>query len=244
MKDSGRDLKRPTISIVSTNMSLHNANTIIQAGETPSFEEHFGFSTSTHPTSTMTSKRYLHLACSNQHYLLRSSFERVRIVSFLVEPLTVERVWPIMRGQDKSLFETSVRDLLYPHVRKDGRSELRGVEVEGNYWAHSNDNVSFFDSDLKFADEFALRPWKRLSVGDVVLVVPEYKRFVVLGGSQGGWGLNVIEEQPEGVEGPWYTDCYSPVVVGVGKMRVVQEFKSRGGVVHNILLLPDVRGVI
>ena len=58
----------------------------------------------------------------------------MRIIDFLVEPLHVERVdvapKPVL---------TSVCNLLLPHVRKDGRSELRGVEVEGNYWAHRHD---------------------------------------------------------------------------------------------------------
>ena len=222
--------------IKSTNMDCYRENKVIQVGEEPSFEEHFGDSTNTHPDFTMTSKRYLHLACSNNHYLLRPSFERVRIVDFLVEPLYVERV-----DVSSKPVLTSVRNLLLSHERKDGRSELRGVEVEGNYWAHRHDNVSHVDGDRDFVDEFLLRPLKRVSVGDVVLVVPAYWRFVVLGGSEDGLELSLVLERPEGAEGGWWAP--SPVLVKIEEVRVVQEFKHRCGSTTNVLLMIDYRGV-
>ena len=64
----------------------------IAVHETPSFEEHFGSSTRTHPDSSMKDKRYLHFANPNSISLLLPEFERVRIADFLVEPLSVERV--------------------------------------------------------------------------------------------------------------------------------------------------------
>ena len=60
---------------------------------------------------------------------------------------------------------------------------MRGVEVEGSYRPHPHDNVSAWDSDRKFVDEYLARPLKRVSVGDEVFVVPGLKKFVVVGGN-------------------------------------------------------------
>ena len=137
---------------------------------------------------------------------------------------------------------TSARDLVFPHERKDGRPELRVVKLEGECIASGrHHNVSYFDGDREFVDDFLNRPLKRVSVGDVVLVVPSYERFVVLGLSADGSGLRLVLEQREGEEGVWYR--VPPVVVEFERVRVVQEFVNSGGFTSNILLLPDFRGI-
>ena len=232
-------MKRATKSETINKMDRYEQNEVLPVGETPSFEKYFGSSTSTDPWSIITSKRYLHLACSNNIYLLLPTFERVKIVGFLVEPLAVEKVDVAPKE-----FFTSARDLVLPHVRKDGKLELRGVKVEGGYVAHSHDNVSYFDQDRKFVDDFLVRPLKRVSVGDVVMVVPSYEKFVVIGLSADGSGLSLVSEQREGEGGSWYRDrAFPPVVVEFERVRVVQEFLNSGGFTINLLLLPDFRGI-
>ena len=103
-------------------MDSYENNKVLPVGETPSYEEHFGHSSTTDPWWNMNSKRYLHLACSNSLYLLLPKFDRVKIVSFLVEPLVVEKVDVAPKE-----IVTSARGLVFPHERKDGRPELRVV---------------------------------------------------------------------------------------------------------------------
>ena len=39
-------------------------------------------------------------------------------------------------------------------IRKDGRFEMREVEVEGSYLPHAHNNVSAWDSNRKFVDDY------------------------------------------------------------------------------------------
>ena len=52
--------------------------------------------------------------------------------------------------------------------------------------------MSYFDNDRKFVDEFVTRQLKRVSVGDVVLVVPLYEKFVVIGRGEDGFSLILV----------------------------------------------------
>ena len=93
-------------------------------------------------------------------------------------------------------------------------------------------------------DDYINRPLKRVSVRDVVLVVPSYKRFVVMGRSADGSGLSLVSEQREGEGGSWYRyRAFPPVVVEFERVRVVQGFLNSGGFTTSILLLPDFRGI-
>ena len=210
-------------------MDSYTNNTVLDIAHdfTPSVEEHFG---SAFPDHDLDKDRYLHHANPNTTYLLLPYYERVKVTSWLVEPLEVERV-----DVHGSAFVTSVRRLVLAHKRKDGRSELRGVVVEGSYIPSRHDNVSMLDSDRKFVNDFSSRPLKRLSVGDRVLVAPEYKKHIVMGESGDGLGVSVVLE-------PW---GWSPVpfVVKFENVRVVQKFVNRHGDVISMLLLPDFRVV-
>ena len=194
---------------------------------TPSVEEYFGSACLDH---NLGNNRYLHSANPNTTYLLLPYYDRVKIADFLVESLTVEKV--DVHGPE---FFTSVRRLVLSHERKDSRYELREVVVEGSYLPSCHDNVSMYDSDRKFFYDFSSRPLKRLSVGDRVLVAPEYKRHIVMGESGDGLGVSVVLEH-------WGWPPV-PFVVKFEDVRVVQNFVSRHGCVVPILLLPDFREV-
>ena len=138
---------------------------------TPSVEEYFG---SACPDHNLGNNRYLHSANPNTTYLLLPYYDRVKIADFLVESLTVEKV--DVHGPE---FFTSVRRLVLSHERKDSRYELREVVVEGSYIPSWHDNVSMQDSDRKFFADYSSRSLKGLSVGDRVLVAPEYKNTLL-----------------------------------------------------------------
>ena len=126
--------------------------------------------------------------------------------------------------------------LVKPHVRKDGIFELRKVEVEGSYRPHPRDNVSCISSDRVFVDEYLSRPLKKLKVGEVVLVLPTFKRFTVVGGFENGSKLE-LELVPERNFAK-----VAPVAVDFRNVRVLQEFE-RDGYLVKILLVPDFRGL-
>ena len=106
--------------------------------------------------------------------------------------------------------------------------------MEGSYRPHSHDNVSCFDLDRMFVDEYLARPLKRVSVGDEVFVVPRFKTFVVLGGTEDGLGMRLVRKEMVGL--------VPSVVVGFGDVRVLQKFYFDGGSLK-ILLIPDFRGI-
>ena len=64
-------------------MDSYENNKVLPVGETPSYEEYFGHSSTTDPWWNMNSKRYLHLAKSNSLYLLLPKFERVKYVGIM-----------------------------------------------------------------------------------------------------------------------------------------------------------------
>ena len=112
---------------------------------------------------------------------------------------------------------------------------MRRVEVEGSYTPSSCDNVSWWDSDKAFEDEYLSRPLKRVSVGDLVFLVPNFVRCRVLSGSENGLGLNLV---PDGVDG-----TMNVLVAKFGDVRVLQSFVCGDGKVTKVLLLPDFRVV-
>ena len=117
--------------------------------------------------------------------------------------------------------------LVKPHVRKDGLFELRRVEVEGSYLPSSRDNVSFFDLDKPFQEEYLSRPMKKVKARDTIFVVPAFKKYQVVGGVEDGTGLSLVSERMESL------------VVAFDEVRVLQSFALRSGGVTKILLLPD-----
>lgn len=229
-------MRRATFTRDKKNMELYKKNKVIAVNDTPCLEEYFGSLSSNQPDYTMKQQRYTHLLIWEREYLLRPNFERVRNVGFCVEPLEFEKV-----DVAGSVFSPSVRDLLVQHRRKDGMMELREVELEGDMKPHTRYGNQ---EESEFVGEYLVRPLKRMSVRDVVLVVPSYERFVVMGRSEDDLGLSVVSEQREGEEGVWYLDrACPPVMVEFEKVRVVQEFRSSGGCSTNVLLLPDFRGI-
>ena len=112
---------------------------------------------------------------------------------------------------------------------------MRRVKVEGSYTPSSCDNVSWWDSDKAFEDEYLSRPLKRVSVGDLVFLVPNFVRCRVLSGRENGLGLNLV---PEGVNG-----MMTPLAAKFGDVRVLQSFVCGDGKVAKVLLLPDFRAV-
>ena len=105
--------------------------------------------------------------------------------------------------------------------------------------------VSYLDQDRQFLEGYRNRPLKRVSVGDVVLVKPQYLRFVVVGLSADGKGLNLVTEYREEEEGGgWYRIKETPpVVVEFDRVRVEQAFINSGGGTTRILLRPDFRAI-
>ena len=124
--------------------------------------------------------------------------------------------------------------LVKPHVRRDGLFELRKVEVEGSYIPSSRDNVSFWDMDRSFKDEYLSRPLKRLREGDFIFVVPSFRRYQVLGGLEDLTGLRLVSEMEP---------LADPVEVAFGVVRFLQSFVHQDGSVTKVLLRPDFRGV-
>ena len=105
--------------------------------------------------------------------------------------------------------------------------------------------VAYLDQDRQFLEGYRHRPLKRVSVGDVVLVRPKYLRFVVVGLSADGKGLNLVTEYREEEEGGgWYRIKETPpVVVEFDRVRVDQAFLNSGGGTTRILLRPDFRAI-
>ena len=105
--------------------------------------------------------------------------------------------------------------------------------------------VAYLDQDRKFLEGYRHRPLKRVSVGDVVLVRPKYLRFVVVGLSADGKGLNLVTEHREEEErGGWYRIKETPpVVVEFDRVRVEQAFLNSGGGTTRILLRPNFRAI-
>ena len=105
--------------------------------------------------------------------------------------------------------------------------------------------VAYLDQDRQFLEGYRHRPLKRVSVGDVVLVRPKYLRFVVVGLSADGKGLNLVTEYREEEEGGgWYRIKETPpVVVEFDRVRVEQAFLNSGGGTTRILLRPDFRAI-
>ena len=119
-------------------------------------------------------------------------------------------------------------------MRRDGLFELIKVDVEGSYVPYSRDNISFWDLDKPFRDEYLSRPLKRLRVGAIVFVVPSFKRYKILSGFKNGLGLNLVAEMKP---------MANPLAVDFGDVRVLQSSLSRNGTISKVLLLPGFRGV-
>ena len=66
--------------------------------------------------------------------------------------------------------------------------------MEGSYIPSSRDNVSFWDTDRPFKDEYLSRPLKRMREGDLVFVVPSFRRYQMLGGLENLTGLRLVSE--------------------------------------------------
>ena len=62
----------------------------------------------------------------------------------------------------------------------------------------------------------------RVSVGDEVFVVPGFKTFVVLGGTEDGLGMKVVRKEMVGRK-----SLIPPLVVNFGDVRVLQKFINR-----------------
>ena len=157
-------------------MNIYENNKVVGVHDKPNYGDHFTSCLSTMPDAVQKYKRFQTLATQGTLYLLLPDFERVRVTSFLVEPLLIARVndYFDIIGQE---FYVSAHRLVRPMVRLDGRFEMRGVEVEGSYRPHWHDNVSCNDTDRVFVDEYLARPLKRVSVEDEVFVVPKFKNL-------------------------------------------------------------------
>ena len=212
-------------------MNIYKNNKVVGMHEQPNYDDHFN---SCSPDAVQNNKRYQTLARQDTLYLLLPDYERVKVTSFLVEPLLIARVNDSfdMIGPE---FFVRTRQLVRPMVRSDGQFEMRGVEVEGSYRPHSHDNVSWWDSDRKFVNEYVARPLKRVSVGAEVFVVPGFKRFVVLDGSEDGLGMRVVRKNMVGL--------VPSLVVRFEDVRVLQNFRVGDGDGQKILLMPDFRGI-
>ena len=105
--------------------------------------------------------------------------------------------------------------------------------------------MAYLDQDRKFLEGYRHRPLKRVGVGNVVLVRPEYLRFVVVGLSPDGKGLNLVKERGDEEEGGGWNEIKGTpsVVVEFDKVRVEQLFVNSGGGTTRILLRPDFRAV-
>ena len=211
------------------NMNKYTTNTVLDANpsETPLFSQYFDWKIDT----IMNNKRYKSLAAHDTLYLLLPDYERVQVRGFLVDRVMIEKMdapgWHTTEPAD-------VHQLVKPHVRRDGGFELRRVEVEGSYTPSSRDNVSWWETDKVFEDEYLSRPLKRVSVGDLVFVLPNFVRYWVLSRSENGLGLNLV---PYGMSGTMHV-----LVAKFEDVRVLQSF-VRAGEVAKVLLLPDFRVV-
>ena len=74
------------------NMNVYENNKIVGAGEKPNYGDYFTSSSSTMPDAVQKYKRYQTLAHQGTLYLLLPDYERVRVTSWLVEPLLISRV--------------------------------------------------------------------------------------------------------------------------------------------------------
>ena len=178
--------------------------------------------------------RYKSLANLHEVYLLLPDYERVRVCveSFLVHPISVAKV---DSGMTRPIvFSPHMAMLVKPHVRRDGLFELRGLEVEGSYVPSSRDNVSCWDTDKPFRDEYLSRPLKRLKEGDSVFVVPSFRKYQVLGELEDSTGVRLVSEMEP---------LDDPVEVAFESLRVLQSFEHKDGSRSKVLLRPDPRGV-
>ena len=199
---------------------------ILRPDELPSFEEYF----SGDLEEASTYHRHYTLAQQDTTYLLLPEYERVETVDWLVEPLTVTKrvkvpVW------SNSKVTTSVRNLRRSVVRGDGRHELRQVEENPSGY----DKVPDSDYDLPFKDEYLTRPLKRVSIGDIVFVVPSFHRYKVVSGRADGLGFNLVPEMEEEME--------QLLEVRFDEVLVLQSFICRDGGITKVLLKADFRGV-
>ena len=199
---------------------------ILRPDELPSFEEYF----SGDLEEASTYHRHYTLAQQDTTYLLLPEYERVEPVDWLAEPLTVTKrvkvpVW------SNSKVTTSVCNLRRSVVRGDGRFELRKVETNPSGY----DKVPDSNYDLPFKDEYLTRPLKRVSIGDIVFVVPSFHRYKVVSGRADGLGFNLVPEMEEEME--------QLLEVRFDEVLVLQSFICRDGGITKVLLKADFRGV-
>ena len=199
---------------------------ILRPDELPSFEEYF----SGDLEEASTYHRHYTLAQQDTTYLLLPEYERVEPVDWLAEPLTVTKrvkvpVW------SNSKVTTSVCNLRRSVVRGDGRFELRKVETNPSGY----DKVPDSNYDLPFKDEYLTRPLKRVSIGDIVFVVPSFHRYKVVSGREDGLGFNLVSEMEE--------EMKQLLKVGFVDVLVLQSFLYRDGRITKVLLKADFRGV-
>ena len=193
----------------------------LRPDEVPSFEDYF-----TGDLEEVYKHRYHALAQQNTTYLLLPEYERVEAVDWLVEPLTVTtRVQVPVWSNPK--VTTSVINLRRLVVRKDGRQELRLVEANPS----ERDNGFDCDFDRPFKDEYFTRPLKRVSIGDIVFVIPSFHRYKVVSGRGDGLGFNLVPEMEEEME--------QLLEVGFDEVLVLQSFVCRDGRIKKVLLKAD-----
>ena len=193
----------------------------LRPNEVPSFDDYF-----TGDLDEVFKHRHYTLAQQNTTYLLLPEYERVEAVDWLVEPLTVTaRVQVPVWSNPK--VTTSVLNLRRLVVRKDGKQELRLVEANPSEY----DNVFDCDFDRPFKDEYLTRPLKRVSIGDIVFVVPSFHRYRVVSGRGDGLGFNLVPEMEE--------EMVQLLEVGFDEVLVLQSFVCRDGRITKVLLKAD-----
>ena len=84
-----KDLRRVTFTRDQHRMNIYETNKVVDVHKTPNYADHFTSFTLTCTDSVQNKKHYQTLATQDTLYLLLPNFKRVRVTSFLVEPLLV-----------------------------------------------------------------------------------------------------------------------------------------------------------
>ena len=103
-----------------TKMNVYESNKVVGVHAKPNYDDHFTSFSLTMPDFVPKNKRFQTLATQDTFYLLLPNFERVRVTSFLVEPLLVARVNDNFDMIGPELYVIA-HDLVRPMVRLDGR---------------------------------------------------------------------------------------------------------------------------
>ena len=73
-------------------MNIYKNNKVVGMHEQPNYDDHFTSCSSTMPDAVQNYERFQTLARQGTLYLLLPDYERVKVTSFLVEPLLIARV--------------------------------------------------------------------------------------------------------------------------------------------------------